>query len=61
MPQSEIIFLIFYIYMDIHTFCVFWFPTPTLIHLEGSSDNLLWQERHYLLISRKKKLSARYF
>lgn len=23
MPQSEIIFLIFYIYMDIHTFCVF--------------------------------------
>lgn len=61
MPQSEIIFIIFYIYTHIYIFDISSFPAPILIHLEGSSDNLLRQECYYLLISRKRKLHASYF
>lgn len=61
MSQSEIIFIIFYTYMHNYIFYISWFPTTILIHLEGSSDNILWQKCHYLLISRKRKLHASYF
>lgn len=58
---SEIISIIFYIYTHIHIFYITWFQIPTLIHLEGNPDNLLWQKCQYLLISRRKRLCASYF
>lgn len=55
------IFIIFYIYTHIYIFYTYWFPAPILIHIEGRSDNLSWQECHYLLISREKKTSHQLF